>query len=63
MKFSHKMPTPVTVMVDGRTITVQKFPEGRAEGIDVVSEVEILGDIGHGPDDQFENVPELNYDS
>ena len=43
-------PTPDTIMVDGREIKVQKFPEGRADDIDVVGEGELASDLGTGPD-------------
>lgn len=63
MKFAHTcsipaipfnthpvQPTSDTVMVDGREIRVQKFPEGRAADIDVVGEEELTSDKGNGPD-------------
>lgn len=63
MKFAHTysipaipfnthpaQPTPGTITVDGREIKVQKFPEGRADDIDVISEMELTSDKSHGPD-------------
>lgn len=43
-------PTPDTITVNGKVIKVQKFPEGRAEAIDVVNETPIVDDNFHGPD-------------
>jgi hypothetical protein len=63
MKFAHTysipatpfnthavQPTPDTIMVAGREIRVQKFPEGLAADIDVVCEGELTSDKGNGPD-------------